>query len=167
LIDEIGTIDPSDYYFDEVKGLIASDSDSVDAFEAAEEYYNTLSDKQKAKVTNYDLLEGERENYQQATANLEKCKIFYAIYSKTEYTFIRQIKRQLKNQSSFEEYGFLTNGLDMDSEKINLDTGEFEFYAFLSYSATNSFGGRMDEKLWATVTGVYKDGEVATLNIQY
>lgn len=160
LIAEIGTLDPN-YHFDSTTGYYEIDADGMAAFEKADECYNNLSDSQKSKVSNYDLLESQREAYLTLKEALPYLNMQRTVYAYVKPDMVWEIKSTLKSSGSYEE-GVFNGGID----EYNEETGEFEFSAVVSYSATNSFGGRLDEMAILVATGVYNSDDDTVSNIE-
>lgn len=160
LIAEIGTLDPN-YHFDSTTGYYEIDANGMSAFEKADECYNNLTDRQKSKVSNYDLLESQRETYLTLTEALPYLNMQRKVYTFVKSDMVSKIKSTLKSSGSYEERLF-NGGIDEYNEK----TGEFEFSAVVSYSATNSFGGRLDDMAILVATGVYNSNDGTVSNVE-
>lgn len=159
LIDDIFEIMP-DAIFDTLNGTYIYDQDSFEAFEKADKYYNSLTDEEKSQVSNIDILEEQRPNYLALLEKVSKYKIMQEIYLASKEVFIEEIKARLKDPSSFQEVSY--SPLMLESEDYN---GDFEFQATFTFSATNSFGGRLQEKWRGKVSGSYKNGRVKEIDV--
>lgn len=164
LINEIGTIDTRGN-FNLYTGEFIVDEDGIKAFEAANSSYNELSEQNKAKVENYELLENERENYTKAKELLTGYQALQIIYEQTKEAFVKEIKSAMKNPSSFTEVGYVPLFSIDFNEAVDEVTGEFEFPTTLTYSGSNSFGGQIQEEARATISGIYQDGAVSDIEV--
>ena len=66
----------------------------------------------------------------------------------------------MKDPSSFQEVSF--SPLMLESKDYN---GDFEFQAAFTFSAANSFGGRLQEEWRGTVSGTYENGRVKEIDV--
>ena len=159
LIDAVFEIMP-DAIFDSRNGTYIYDQNSFEAFEKADKYYNSLTDEEKSQVSNIDVLEKQRPNYLALLEKVSKYKIMQEIYLASKEEFIEEIKDRLKDPSSFQEVSYFP--LMPESKDYN---GDFEFQATFTFSATNSFGGRLQEEWRGTVSGTYKNGRVKEIDV--
>ena len=90
LIDDIFEITP-DAIFDSRNGTYIYDQNSFEAFEKADKYYNSLTDEEKAQVSNIDVLEEQRPNYLALSEKVSKYKIMQEIYLASKEEFIEEI----------------------------------------------------------------------------
>lgn len=159
LIEEIGSI--STYGNISAQGEVMVDSDGIKAYEKAKNCYDSLSDKEKKKVKNIQLLEDMKADYEEAKADEIRYTREREILLACKDAVVEEIKDILINSSSYEEInwnGFV--GTEYDE-----DTGAFFCTISIEYSATNALGGRVDQKKMSTINGIYKDGNVSDLKI--
>ena len=159
LIDNISEITLSTI-FDYSTGTYIYDQYSFEAFEKADKYYNRLTDEEKAQVSNIDMLEEQRPNYLALAEKVSKYKIMQEIYLASKEEFVKEIKERLKDPSSFQEVSYYT--LMLESKDYN---GDFEFQATFTFSATNSYGGRLQEEWRGTVSGIYENKRVKEIAV--
>lgn len=174
--------------------------DSLDAIQEAEEYYETLTDKQKDEIENYKVLVDARSKYDELMATekakqtakeidetitklssqtsrkqsdidsliskydslsdeqkkyVEKADQIDKVLELTEYekvsvAAIKALKKSLKNENS------------LKVKSITVAKGKSEavspYYAYIEYSAENSFGGTKDSSVTIDVTSKFVAG---------
>ncbi|MBE6998391.1 MAG: hypothetical protein E7427_09535 [Ruminococcaceae bacterium] len=157
-ISEIGVVDGAldPYYIIYVQRgyidrLVWPDTEK---YESALDQYNALSDDEKELVENKELLDAQKTNYLEARETQKQLLRVRDIEMLSKELAVESVKSHLKNASSYREIS--TNSTYTDKD-YNEATGNFgTVFVDIKYSATNSYGGRIDESIMIPVTGNYK-----------
>ena len=134
------------------------------AYVAAKEAFDALSEKEKQQVKNAEWLTEKSyliEKYEEILIEQE-----IVLYCKE--VAVEEVKSDLINKSSYEEYGWKIYGehyvyqeSEYDEELGKyVDTGIYSFSVEIKieYSATNRMGGRIDDVEYVRVRGTYSNG---------
>lgn len=155
LIDNIGKIKNGGFI--DKKGKVHRDS-GISNYEEALNAYNELTDSQKEQVSNRSVLEDKKTAYDAAKEDYDLLLIKSTCIVESKDPFVSAIKEKLKSSSSYEENDWGGTFADYDTK-----SGKYKVYYNIDFSATNSFGGRLDYTAMGEVSGVYTNGKCSEL----
>lgn len=127
---------------DKITELSTSEAPTQEMINDVEKEYTALTDKQKELVANYSDFEPAKE-----LRPVEKAAL----------VAVKEIQSYLKSESSLELNSVTVKDATQDvnpNDKVPLNN----YYVTVSYSATNSFGGRLDDSYCIDVNPDFKVG---------
>ena len=157
------------YYFNDGKTSVWSTGlgifpQEVIHYLAARYKYKSLSESDKKKVKNYDKIANHKDALDDYEYIINIGHALEKIVREVDNYCVENIKSTLKNQSSYEEYSNEVSLHQLSSRHITIiDENNIIFtnaHCTISYSATNSYGGRIDDEKSFYVSGTYSNGEV-------
>lgn len=160
LIGNIGDIDTAGIVSSQ--GEILHSNRGINAYEAAKTKYESLSDKEKEQVDNAYILDEKENDYETAKALRSQLAVERDVLLECKDTVVEKIKKSLKDPSSYVEVDWSVL-VDHDI----LDTGSGNITVDITYSATNSFGGRLQEDTLAFIDGTYINNEFSIKKITF